>query len=189
MKKLVSLALCAPLAACTVVKVRDEVADSRQSMQAFESMKQLVGRWSGTAHTGEESFPVTFSYRLASGGSALVEDMFEGTEHEMLTLYHLDGSDLRLTHYCAAGNQPSMVLVGASEAPERILAFEFDHGTNMASPKEGHMHRARYTFLGPDHVLANWLYFEDGELEHEACFDLTREPAASEAAAPVHGTR
>ncbi|NOT30825.1 MAG: hypothetical protein HOP15_10305 [Planctomycetes bacterium] len=177
MRTLASVALCAALSACTAVEVRDEGANSHQAAQAFGTMKQLVGRWSGTANSGDNQFPVTFSYRLASGGNTLLEDMFEGTEHEMLTLYHLDGSDLRLTHYCAAGNQPSMVLVSATGvgASEPTLTFEFDRGTNMASPKEGHMHRASYTILGPDHVLASWAYFADGKLDHEAHFDLTRE--------------
>lgn len=180
MKRLASLVLAAALSACTAVEVRDEVGCSRQAAEAYGTLKQLVGRWSGTATSADNSFPVTFSYRLASGGSALLEDMFEGSEHEMLTLYHLDGSDLRLTHYCAAGNQPSMVLVSATGvgASEPTLTFEFDRGTNMSSPKEGHMHRARYSILGPDHVLATWAYFADGKLDHEAHFDLTRESVA-----------
>lgn len=174
MKTLLPLLALAPLVSCVATSARDEVANYDRAARGFESMKSLVGRWSGSAKSGEESWPITITYRMTSGGNAVLEDMYEGSDQEMITLYHLDGADLRLTHYCTAGNQPSMVLAGASETPERILAFEFDRGTNMG-PMDGHMHRATFTFVGPDHVLATWAYFEGGELGHEAHFDLMRE--------------
>ena len=59
-----------------------------------------------TEHKGEESVV----YKLTGAGSALVETQFPGTGHEMVSVYHLDGDDLRMTHYCAAGNQPRVKL-------------------------------------------------------------------------------
>jgi hypothetical protein len=177
MKKLATALLLAPLSSCVATSVRDEVASAGRAAAGFESMKSLVGHWSGTAKSGEEDWPITISYRTTSAGSAVLEVMYEGQEQEMISLYHRDGPDLRLTHYCTAGNQPSMVLTGSSETPERILVFELDRATNMATWREGHMHRATYTFVGPDHLLATWAYFEDGKLGHEAHFDLTRDSA------------
>ena len=191
MKMLVSMLLLVSLSACVATRTRDEVADRERATRAFEDMKSLAGDWNGTARSGDETWPVTITYRVTSAGSAVLEDMYEGQPQEMSSLYHLDGPDLRLTHYCSAGNQPSMVLTGTAlarsgetEASEKLLFFEFDRGANMASPKEGHMHSARFAFLGPDHVIATWAYYEGGELHHETHFDLTRVAAASEATAP-----
>ena len=184
MKMLVPVLLLVPLSACVATSLRDEVATHERATRAFDDMKSLAGHWKGTARSGDETWPITITYRVTSAGSAVLEDMYEGQEQEMLSLYHLDGPDLRLTHYCSAGNQPSMVLTGASETPERILVFEFDRGTNLADPRAGHMHRATHTFVGPDHVLATWAYYEDGKLGHETHFDLKRDAAPSEATAP-----
>lgn len=51
------------------------------------------------------------SFKVTSGGSAIVETVFEGTPHEMVTVYH-DNSDrqVTLTHYCMLPNQPKMIL-------------------------------------------------------------------------------
>ena len=48
--------------------------------------------------------------RTTGGGSAVTETLFPGTAHEMMSVYHMDGDDLVLTHYCAGGNQPRMML-------------------------------------------------------------------------------
>jgi len=45
----------------------------------------------------------------AEGGTAVLERFTHpgsGGPQTMLTVYHLDGDDLLLTHYCVAGNQP-----------------------------------------------------------------------------------
>src|SRR5215510_15811332 len=71
----------------------------------FETLKKLVGTWTGKGMT-EESGPSTFTYKLVAGGSVLMETMMPGTDYEMVTMYHVDGSDVVLTHYCMLGNQP-----------------------------------------------------------------------------------
>lgn len=90
-------------------------ADTPDSASArmFERMRGLVGAWEGTlewsgSRTGSGKLRVT--YHLTGGGSALVEDllMTESDVPTMTTVYHLDGADLRMTHYCAAMNQPRL---------------------------------------------------------------------------------
>ena len=51
----------------------------------------------------------TIVYSVIAAGSAVHEHMFPGGPHEMVTVYHLDGPDLLLTHYCAAGNKKLML--------------------------------------------------------------------------------
>jgi hypothetical protein len=125
----------------------------------------------GTANGAGETFPVEVDYRLTGGGTAVVETRFKGTPHEMVTVYHCDGPDIVLTHYCAAGNQPRMRLAtpGARE-----LVFEFDGGTNLDPKKDGHMHVGRLELVDADHLKTRWSYYSGGKLDHDAQFEIAR---------------
>ncbi len=137
----------------------------------FEQLKSLAGNWVGKAGFGEPNEPTTVSYRVTAGGTAVIEVQFEGTTHEMTTVYHMDGENLMLTHYCAAGNQPRMRAL-PSDNPA-VLRFDFLDGTSM-KPLDGHMHAAMIKFDGPDHLLATWYHYDKGKPAAEAKFDLTR---------------
>src|SRR5690349_10968694 len=70
----------------------------------FERMKALTGEWEGTydwsqGRTG--GGPLRVSYFVTGAGSALVESLIQGGVTTMTTVYHLDGPQLRMTHYCA----------------------------------------------------------------------------------------
>ncbi|MBI2104974.1 MAG: hypothetical protein HYT90_05290 [Candidatus Omnitrophica bacterium] len=80
----------------------------------LERVKQLAGRWEGTSQEGQgEATPASIEYKVTSGGSAVVETLFPGTPHEMVSVYHDVGGKLSLTHYCMLGNQPELSLVSA----------------------------------------------------------------------------
>jgi hypothetical protein len=50
----------------------------------------------------------------------------------MVTVYHQDGQDLRMTHYCSAKNQPRMK--ASSVSPDgNVVSFEFVDATNLAT--------------------------------------------------------
>src|ERR1700704_1393988 len=74
---------------------------------AFEQLKSLIGHWK----TQSANMPdATLDLELTSGGTAVLERSHminEGKPVEMITLYYLDGEQLKLTHYCMAGNQPT----------------------------------------------------------------------------------
>src|SRR5690242_6473548 len=74
----------------------------------LDVMKRLAGDWIQVGPDGKASDQVVATYRVTAGGSAVEETLFAGTPHEMVTVYHMDGDDLVLTHYCVAGNQPHM---------------------------------------------------------------------------------
>ena len=69
-------------------------------LAALERFKQLSGEWTGKEvegiHPGQQ---VNANYKVTAGGSAVVETLFPGTEHEMVTVIQPDGADLVLTHY------------------------------------------------------------------------------------------
>jgi len=126
---------------------------------AFSQLKSLVGHWE-TEKTNRQH--AEFDLELTAAGSALIERFHmieDGKAVEMITLYYLDGDQLKMTHYCMAGNQPTM---SATYAPEsKTLTFDFDSATNLKSLNDGHMHHAVYTFLDNDHFKTLWTFQKD----------------------------
>jgi hypothetical protein len=126
---------------------------------AFEQLKSLVGHWKMQTTNMQDA---TLDLELTSGGTAVLERFHminESKPVEMITLYYLDGDQLKLTHYCMAGNQPTM---RATYAPEtKTLTFDFESATNLKSPNDGHMHHAVYTFLDNDHFKTTWTFQKD----------------------------
>jgi hypothetical protein len=82
---------------------------------SFESMKQLVGEWSGTLNrsTGEKA-ALSLSYSLRSNGSALLEESNEDGV-EMLTIFNVEQTSMKATHYCGLMNKPVAQLTKASD--------------------------------------------------------------------------
>jgi hypothetical protein len=126
---------------------------------AFERLKSLAGHWETETSNREKA---TLDLELTSGGTAVIERFHmteQGKPVEMITLYYLDGEQLKLTHYCMAGNQPTM---RGNYAPDtKTLTFEFEGATNLKSPNDGHMHHAVYTFIDNDHFKTTWTFRKD----------------------------
>ena len=91
-----------------------------EAKAAFARLKTLAGTWkvkfggnpdAGKAKDHQEKHdasPATVTFRLTGAGSTVVETQFPGQGHEMITMYHLDGQDLRMTHYCARGESAAI---------------------------------------------------------------------------------
>jgi hypothetical protein len=52
----------------------------------------------GETSEGGQKIRTTSSFRLVSDGSVLMNLLAAGSPHEMITMFHLDGSDLLATH-------------------------------------------------------------------------------------------
>jgi hypothetical protein len=139
---------------------------------AFQKLKGLAGEWHGTIDARDSGKQATVIYKVTSGGNAVIETLFPGTDHEMLTVYHLDGKRLVLTHYCTVGNQPRMVLARTS-TPER-LAFDFAGGSNINPKRDKHMHSMRLLFESNNSVVSEWDLFVDGKKQGTTRFYITR---------------
>jgi hypothetical protein len=127
---------------------------------AFDRLAALAGDWVDMdgSYGGKDQVIVT--YRLTGYGTALVETLFPGQPHEMVTVYHKDGNDLVLTHYCAEGNQPHM---RAKTFAGNALAFDFDGGTNLDPAKDSHMHSCRMEFVSADEIRGEWVGWDKGK--------------------------
>ena len=141
----------------------------------FERIKKLSGEWvQKDPQTGKET--VLLKYRVTAGGTAVEETVMPGEPHEMITLYHMDGDSLTLTHYCAVGNQPRMKATPASTPAK--MEFKCVGGSNMKSHDDMHMHHAVLSFPADDKFQAAWTAFEKGKQSpHSVKFDVTRKPA------------
>jgi len=156
-------------AACILMMLSTTTAFAQSDAQkSFDQLKSLAGSWEGKNSQGE---PVQVSFRLTSGGSALMSEII-GHGENMISMIHFDGANrLLLTHYCAIGNQPRMV---ASASPDgKTVTFNFLDATNLASPQSGHMDHVVIAMLDANHHTEEWNFIDHGKVMKEV-FDLTR---------------
>ncbi len=172
------LALGAVMIAPATVRSDDNDKDKTPvtARSAFTQLKTLAGTWKNKVsghHEHEHAEDSKVIYHLTGAGSALVETDFPETNHEMVSVYHLDGDDLRMTHYCAAGNQPRLKLDRASSTPARLI-FVFDGGTNLDPAKDMHIHAMTMTFGKEGEVDCAWEGYEAGKMSGTTHFQLSR---------------
>jgi hypothetical protein len=145
---------------------------------AFERLSALVGDWSGSlewsgARSGRDAMDAT--YYATGNGSAIVENLIMAGVPTMTSVYHLDGADLRMTHYCAARNQPRLKANKIDNA-QGILDFSFVDATNLSSPDAPHVYGLEMRLLDADHIILTFL-FEGGGKGSKERIDLKRVPA------------
>ena len=137
-----------------------ETVDAKAAKVAFERFKKLTGSWKGKSTKG---WTDTNSYRVIAAGSVVMGTSFDAHPNEtMITMIHMDGDNLMLTHYCVAKNQPRMVASSISKDGSQIT-FEFLDGTNMASRDKGHMDKAVYQFESDERFTSQWTWYQDGK--------------------------
>ncbi len=137
-----------------------------ETRSSFEKLKTLQGTWTGKNTQGQ---PLQVLFRTTSGGSAILSEI-EGKE-DMITMFHMDGDRLMMTHYCGSGNQPRMV---AKVSPDgKTFTFDFLDATNLDSPTAGHMHRMVLTVIDENHHTEDWTFIQGGKRLNEH-FDLQR---------------
>jgi len=150
-------------ALCTVAQTGQQ--------KSFEAMKSLAGTWTGKNSMGGA---IQVSYRTTAGGSALFGEIqmeMQGRSEDMISMIHMDGDRLLLTHYCEAGNQPRMLATASPDG--KTITFNFLDATNLSSPDAGHMNRVIFTFVDANHHAEDWQFLDHGK-EHVEHFDLQK---------------
>lgn len=163
------------LGLCLVFSAVDRIGADEKApgpSPALSKFAQLAGEWVGKGNHGDVEHDARVVYKVTSGGSAVVETIDPGGEHEMITVIHADGDSLLLTHYCMIGNQPQMK--AKPKAGENKVAFEFVKATNMKSDKDMHMHNVTFTFVDKDNLVTEWTNYNDGKEAGKAVFRLKR---------------
>src|SRR5258708_30371944 len=96
---------------CAAATISALLAEQTESSKALGQIKALIGNWSGTFQwTGgrNDSGSMNATYYVAGNGSAVVENLMNQSVPVMTSVYHLDGPDLRMTHFCRAQNHPRL---------------------------------------------------------------------------------
>jgi hypothetical protein len=172
MKRRVALSLVLVLSACALMSQAQPDKKGGTKNPGFERFKQLAGEWIGKGKFGDKDVDAKIVYKVTSGGSAVVETIDPGGDHEMVTVIHPDGDFLLLTHYCMLGNQPHMK--AKPKAGDKKVAFEFVKATNLKSDKDMHMHSVTFTFVDKDTLKTEWTHYMDGKESGKGVFELKR---------------
>lgn len=134
--------------------------------KTFDQLKGMEGNWVGKNAKG---VPLQVTFRMTAGGTALMNEIRGEGKENMITMFHMDGDRLLMTHYCSAGNQPRMKVIAADG---KSVSFEFVDGTNIG-PGDGHMQRVTFTQSDADHHVEEWVFAGNGK-EMKELFTLER---------------
>ena len=178
MRKLILVAWACAL---ILTAVASASASDLTAQQVFDRLKALEGTWQGEPEgKGAEaeaeaaaSGPVTHEIEVSAAGTVVMETMGPGTDHEMINMYHLDGDDLLVTHYCAGGNQPRMRLDFAKSTADAFV-FAFDGGTNLGPDTDHYIGSAAIQIIDENHVESIWHGYSGDEQVATMTFHLQR---------------
>ena len=147
-------------------------APARPTSAPLERFKTLAGEWVA-AEDGDmvKKGDLVARYAVTASGTAVVETVFPGSEHEMVTVYHADGPDLVLTHFCMEGNQPRMRARGAQGSR---FEFAYDGGTNIDPKRDRHMHSATFDLASANEIRSEWSELAEGKPVFLARMHLVR---------------
>jgi hypothetical protein len=155
------LSLAVLLLATTVLAESD-------AQKSFDQLKSLAGTWEAVL----DGQPMHVTLRTTSMGNTLMHELKRTGPDDPITMFHLDGDLLVLTHYCDAGNQPRMV---ATVSPDgKTIVFDFVEATNLLSSQMGHMQRVTFTFIDPDHHTEKWEFAMKNGKQMGGLLDLKR---------------
>jgi hypothetical protein len=142
----------------------------QRNLQAFERLKRLQGEWRGVSADGAKELGLR--YMVASKQSVVIEfykHFFKGRlmPDEMVTVYHPNGADLMLTHYCTLGNQPRMIADLSAESLD-TLRFKYAGCTNLSHADCLRMSAVTFHFESDERFRQTWHWFgKKGYLEPE----------------------
>lgn len=158
-------ASCAPKVLAVAVLLMGQMAFAASDAgAAFEAFRSLQGSWA--IQSNGKRLPIDMTYDVGSKNSIITEHF--GKE---LGVFYRDGSDLLMTHFCNAGNQPRLRLKENSHAGR--YEFEMIDITNLVSPSAPHVQRIVYTFADDKHFDLE-IIWKNAESESSEKYTLTK---------------
>ena len=172
MRKLI-IAIGIGVVTCSLLRAHEEPVAKNPSPE-FDQVRKLAGKWTGTQvgkPDDKMAGPLTTEFKVTSAGSAVEETLGPGTPHEMVDMYVDEGGKLAMTHYCAMGNQPHMVL---SKANAKSITLDMDKAPGVDAAKDPHMHTLILEMPDANHLTERWTSHKDGKAEETVVFNFTR---------------
>ena len=117
----------------------------------FALLATLVGDWKN-AENPDSKLRIRFA--LTAGGTVLQESWLVGDRLHSLTLYHRDGAQLVVTHYCPQGNQPTL----AQTEGGPMLAFTFRSASDLDAATENYLHDLSFDLSNPNRPIRREVY-------------------------------
>jgi hypothetical protein len=171
--------LAAVLVSCLLVSAQAQhdhggSTPPSKTNDTFDSIKALVGEWQGSYEWigKNRKGPMNAKYYLTGNGTAVVEDLILDGSPNMTTVYHVDGADLRATHYCAAGNQPRLKATLTDEN-NRLVKFHMVDITNLPNVEVGHVRDLELRLTSASRVTILFTFVGAGKESIEQ-IELTR---------------
>jgi len=140
---------------------------------AMAYLTTLAGEWqAGSGATAEHSAATaarqsgnTLSFKTKAAGSAVVQTTRAGQPGEMETIFHMDGDQLLLTHYCALQNAPVLQFEKSNNPGQ--LKFVFKGGTNFDPSVDAHFHEGTFQIKDKDTLEQHFTVFANGKATPE----------------------
>jgi len=137
---------------------------------AMAFLASRAGDWeSGSGeheHGGPAAGPHSIvTVRTKAAGSAVVQTYAAGTPGEMETIFHMDGDQLLLTHYCVLQNAPILRFERSNKPGE--LKFVFQGGTNFDPKLDAHLHETTIQIKDQDTVEQTSTVYANGKASPE----------------------
>jgi hypothetical protein len=177
-KKIVLLAVVFALSGFySLLAHEHQMPAPKSDSKEFEQLKQLAGAWKGTKNPSDKDQkpePVSIHFKVTAAGSAVEETLMQGTPHEMVDMYTDENGKLTMTHYCAIGNQPHMLL--KPSGPNQI-SLAMGPTPGIDSDKDQHMHALILEFPDANHLTEKWTSYQDGKPGETVVFTLARVPS------------
>lgn len=176
--------LCSVGAATALAGTPDAVYTAES---AFAQLVKLEGTWVGESATVPVGTPKeeaaksesTVTFEAIANDTSVIVTFLDGSPMEMVSVYHMDGPETLIhTHYCAAGNQPSMTFTPSTEPG--IINFEFTRGSNMDVTKDGHAHDGFIRVVDENTIETTSNLWRDGKTAAVRHATLKRQPDAGD---------
>src|SRR5258705_529504 len=133
---------------------------------AMAYLTSTSGEWGGAAAKSEHGNPrAGVTIKTKAAGSAVVHHYAQGTPGEMETVFHMDGDQLLLTHYCALQNAPVLKFEKSNKPGE--LKFVFQGGTNFDPKVDAHFHEGTFQIKDKDTLEQHFTVFANGKANPE----------------------
>ena len=143
---------------------------------AFEFLKTLTGEWERSASDHDHgSASRSVVYKVTAAGSSVMETIYPGDPMEMITVYHMDGDNLLLTHYCALQNAPVMKFEKTNKPGE--IKFAFFGGTNFDPKVDMHVHEGIMRIKDANTIESSFVTFSGGKPDGNPSGVLKRKPS------------